>query len=705
MTPLIAEQEKSYGALDLARLAAAFLVIAIHTSPLLSLSEPSDVILTRIIARIAVPLFFMISGFFALRAPSPWHFIRKNLLLYLAAMILYLPIGIYAGHYTHAGIGQVLQMLLWDGTFYHLWYLPACITGMLIVYFLEKHMPIKIVLPITFALYLIGLFGDSYYGLIVDTPVDHFFYQPLFHVFSYTRNGFFFAPFFIALGALCQHKPALISRRCALSWLPISLLCLISEGLFLHRTPVIRHDSMYLFLIPVLYFIFTFLQSLPIQSHPVCRSLSTWIYIVHPLAIILVRAGAKPFALQDILVQNSLIHYIAVCLVSLGVSFVISDLFTRWKNPVFREGRAWIELDRAALIHNIEALRTKLPPDCTLMPVLKANAYGHGAALLAKELQKQGINIVCVATAAEGAALRKQGFRQKILVLGYTHPKEFTLLRRYRLMQTVIDAPYAAILNQDGRRFRVHIGIDTGMHRLGEPAQNSTEINQIFQMKHLSIDGICTHFSTADNTPEGRAQTHAQIEQFQHLLGQLQEQGCQIPKTHLQASYGLLYFPDCTGSYARVGIALYGLLSSRQDNEHCPLPLQPVLSLKARVASVKTLQSGDTAGYGSAIEARQEKKIAILSIGYADGLPRTLSEHNGRVLLHGCEAPILQVCMDLTMVDITKIPLEVNAGDTAVLIGRSENNEITAYELAEKTNTITNEILSRLGHRLARTIK
>ncbi|MCI8589880.1 MAG: serine racemase VanT catalytic subunit [Clostridiales bacterium] len=704
MTHCTVNPSKNYGALDLARLVAAFLVVAIHTGPLLCFGETVDLILTRIIARIAVPLFFMISGFFVLCAPSPWHFIRKNLLLYIAAILLYLPIGIYAGHFDPMTIAQAIQMLLWDGTFYHLWYLPACITGILFVYYLCKHLPLKPVILITFGLYLIGLLGDSYFGFVRGTPIDHYFYQPLFRIFSYTRNGLFFAPFFITLGAAIRNRQTLTIRQCA-AFLPLSVLFLISEGLLLHQFHQTRHDSMYLFLIPVLFLLFSFLCALPVRPLPYCRLLSMWIYILHPLAILFVRALAKRSALQNLLIQNSLIHFIAVCVVSFGFSVAISYLCIRLAKPVLTKGRAWIELDRTALLHNIAALRAQLPDNCALMPVLKANAYGHGAALIAKELQKQEIAIVCVATASEGAELRKQGFRRKILVLGYTHPKDFILLRRYRLIQTIVDVSYAHILNQDGRRYHVHIGIDTGMHRFGEPAENRSEIRQIFNMKHLLIEGICTHFSMAENTQEGRTRTLAQNEHFQHLLQHLREERYKIPKTHLQASYGLLYFPDCTGDYARIGIALYGLLSSRQDSETCPIPLQAVLSLKARVASTKTLQNGETAGYGNQISANGEKRIAILSIGYADGLPRMLGESHGRVLLHGYEAPILQICMDLTIVDISKIPEQVIAGDTAVLIGHSENQEISAYELAEKTHTITNEILSRLGSRLERFIQ
>ena len=182
------------------------------------------------------------------------------------------------------------------------------------------------------------------------------------------------------------------------------------------------------------------------------------------------------------------------------------------------------------------------------------------------------------------------------------------------------------------------------------------------------------------------------------------QRGLNCGKIHLLSSDGLLQYPELAGDYARVGIALYGVLSQGADMESCRIDLRPVLSVKARVALVKDLYAGETAGYGLGYIAESNRKIAVLSIGYADGIPRDLSCGKGRVLIAGSEAPIIGlICMDQLLVDVTDIP-DAAAGDTAVLIGTSGSRQITACDLAEQTGTITNEILSRLGNRLNRII-
>ncbi|MFQ8983467.1 MAG: alanine racemase C-terminal domain-containing protein [Evtepia sp.] len=186
-------------------------------------------------------------------------------------------------------------------------------------------------------------------------------------------------------------------------------------------------------------------------------------------------------------------------------------------------------------------------------------------------------------------------------------------------------------------------------------------------------------------------------------MERLPNQGIALPTVHLLASHGLLNYPDLGGDYARVGIALYGLLSTREDRNLAAPDLRPVLSLRARVASVKTLSPGCAAGYGLAFVAQRPTKVAVLAIGYADGLPRTLT--GGQVLLHGCRAPIVgRICMDQTLVDVTEIPA-VDPGDVAVLLGTSGQETTTAYDLAQQAGTITNEILSRLGPRLERIVR
>lgn len=371
--------------------------------------------------------------------------------------------------------------------------------------------------------------------------------------------------------------------------------------------------------------------------------------------------------------------------------------------PGFSCGRAWIELDGAALRYNVSSLTAELPEHCELMPAVKAEAYGHGAVLISKELNQIGVRAFCVAAVAEGVQLRKQKIKGEILVLGYTHPEDFHLLSQYNLAQTVVDYPYACLLNEYGKTISVHIGIDTGMHRLGERWENMEQIYEIFEMENLRIEGMFTHLSADDTmTPEDQEFTNAQIHDFYEVVEKLKEQGYPCPKLHLQASYGIVNYPDTAEDYARVGIALYGVLSTREDTESCRIPLKPVLSLKVRIASVRSVHPGEAVGYGRQFIADHEMKIATLAIGYADGLPRTLSNGVGEALVKGYRVPIVgRICMDQTMIDVTDIP-DVQSGDIAVIIGTSGEEEITACDIAEQTGTISNEVLSRLGSRLER---
>ncbi len=370
----------------------------------------------------------------------------------------------------------------------------------------------------------------------------------------------------------------------------------------------------------------------------------------------------------------------------------------------FCRGRAWLELDAAALRENIRLLQKRLPDGCRLMPVVKADAYGHGAVLIAKELQKEGVQAFCVAGVREGVQLRRNGIRGLILVLGYTHPKQFPLLCAYQLTQTVIDAAYAKQLNDYGECIHVHIGIDTGMHRLGIRSSMLDEIRAVYELEHLCVDGLFTHLCASDTMAERECSyTKAQAEAFYDLIGQLQSMGYPCPNLHIQASYGVWNYPQLAGDYARVGIALYGVLSTKEDTEKWK-ELQPVLSLKARIATVKTLYEGESAGYGIQFTARRTMRIATLTIGYADGLPRALSCGVGGALVHGVYAPVIgRVCMDQTTVDISNIP-SVQAGEEAVLIGRCGQLQISVCDIASQAGTITNEILSRMGARLERVL-
>lgn len=364
-------------------------------------------------------------------------------------------------------------------------------------------------------------------------------------------------------------------------------------------------------------------------------------------------------------------------------------------------GRAWAEIHMANLDHNVRALRDVLPHGCELMAVVKANAYGHGDVEIAGYLNRNGVASFAVAMLEEGIRLRTHGIEGDILILGYTDPQRAPELVRYRLSQTVTDYRHAKQLNASKQQISVHIKIDTGMHRLGESCNNAAEIASIFQCSNLKIQGIYTHLCVADSTQEdGIAFTKKQLSDFYSLLEQLKQRQIKLPKIHIQSSYGFLNYPELQCSYARIGIALYGVLSSPGNKTKVQPELRPVLSLKTRVVLIRQIAAGECVGYGRAFSASRSTRIAVLSIGYADGVPRSLSCGRGEVLIHGCRAPIIgRICMDQLVIDITDIH-DVKRGDMATLIGKDGSEVITSEEVAAASGTITNELLSRLGERL-----
>lgn len=730
------QKQKNYVWLDRFRLIAALLVIAIHTSPLASFSGEGDFFFTRVLARIAVPFFLMVTGFFFPSDPGQlWKSLKKLCLLYGGSILLYLPLGLYAGHYRALYFTDALRMLLFDGSFYHLWYFPAAITGMLLVFALNRVLKLRWVCVISVVLYVIGLFGDSYFGLAEKLPPVKAAYEGMFRLFSYTRNGIFMAPVFLVLGILIRKYSLKALRLSALRYalcLLVSFVCMTAEAFTLHNLRLQRHDSMYVFLLPVMASLFLLLLSLPETAAqlrstavPAVRAAAPrrtavataamWIYLLHPAFIVLVRAAAKLLHLTGLLVDNSLLHYLAVSILSVAAGFALSFLqmhffSTRWQGRCLAKtasptSRAWIELDLDALRQNVALLQKCVPDGCRLMPAVKANAYGHGAIPIARELNRLGIDCFCVACAAEGIELRRAGITGEILILGYTHPTEFSLLCRYRLTQSVTDYAYAEKMQQSGIRLHVHIAVDTGMHRLGIRCEDIEHIAAVYQMKNLLVDGIFTHLSACDSAaPDCHAFTESQILAFRQVVKALSQEGISCKGIHLLSSYGMLNYPEAAESYVRPGIALYGLFSTEDDtrNLHELCPLKPVLSLKARVASVRALYAGESVGYGLAFTADHDMQVAVLSIGYADGLPRELSCGNGSVLIDGQRAPIVgRICMDQTLIDVSQLS-DVKQGDTAVLIGVSGSEQITAGELAGKCHTIANELLSRLGSRLER---
>lgn len=309
------------GSWDAFKWLAAFLVVAIHTSPLESIWPYGDFLLTRIAARLAVPFFFMLTGYFTVQVKKTE---KKLFLLYLGVTCLYLPVQIYKymGGETFTA-GRILKDIFFDGTFYHLWYLPACMLGLALMTLLLKCGKENAV-AISILLYVIGLLGDSYFGLVRLSPILSKVYDGMFTCFSYTRNGIFMAPLFLILGRLFREKEKKRkqNKEKELILFLCSFVLMIQEALLLHNTDWQKHDSMYLFLPLCSYHLFAFLRCVNERALPSERSGkradSLWlkgpmyIYFLHPLVIILVRGCAKVIKMPA-LVECSPLYYLCVC--------------------------------------------------------------------------------------------------------------------------------------------------------------------------------------------------------------------------------------------------------------------------------------------------------------------------------------------------------------------------------------------------------
>ncbi len=677
-------------ALDRFRLLAAILVVAVHTAPLASYSPVGDRYLTRVLGRVAVPFFLMVSGYFL--AQKEWRhtrrFLKRIALLYVVCVSSYLPLNAYAGQLT----SDFFRRLVTDGTFYHLWYFPALLLGVPIARWLSRS-GTRTALLLAGVLYLLGLGGDSYYGLAVRLPALQAVYDVIFQVFTYTRNGLFFVPLFVLMGAAGQR----FSRKQSICGLSLSFLLMSIEASWLHGLGVPRHDSMYAALPLVMVFLFSLLLSIDQGQQRSLRDLSALVYVLHPWCIVLIRGSAEVLGLDDLLVQNSLGHFCAVLALSFGLSALLLSLRPRPLRPM---GRAWREIDLEALVHNAAVLQKALSPDQKLMAVVKADAYGHGAVQVCRRLYRAGIRAFAVACLAEGVMLRKAGLRGTILILGYTPPEDTPLLHRWRLTQTVVDAGHGRALDAQGRRIQVHLALDTGMHRLGIPAEEHEAIAAMYRLSHLQIDGVFSHLNVSDSLEEADvAYTQRQLDTFYDTIAWMRASGYDPGRIHVQASYGIWDLPPQPCAYARAGIALYGIRSDSTPIQRT-LDLRPVLSLRTRVATIRDLQPGDTAGYGRVYRCTRPSRLAVVTIGYGDGLPRELSQRGGQVLLRGHRCPMVgRMCMDQLLIDVTDLE-DVCPGDVVTLLGRDGGQEIRAEELAQRCGTITNELLSRLGARL-----
>lgn len=365
--------------------------------------------------------------------------------------------------------------------------------------------------------------------------------------------------------------------------------------------------------------------------------------------------------------------------------------------------RAWIEINETALRQNVKAIKQSLSPQTSLMAVVKADAYGHGAVNVAQTVLEAGGEALAVATLQEGIELRQAQIQAPILILGAIHTvEEIQALVKWNLEPTLCSLQQASVFGETLQTLQtslpVHLKLDTGMSRLGVLWKDVVPFVRCVQkFPQLEIKSIYSHLATADEKNDTFMEV--QRERFESAIAQLNSIGFTPPCFHLANSAATLRDPNCHYDLVRVGLALYGL--SPSPHLASVSPLQPVLEVKARITQIKELPAGAGVSYGHQFITQKPTPIAVIGIGYADGVPRNLSNHL-EVLLHGKKVPqIGAITMDQLMLDISNCE-QVQPGDIVTLIGKQGEHTITANDWAQKLGTISWEILCSFKHRLPR---
>ncbi len=376
--------------------------------------------------------------------------------------------------------------------------------------------------------------------------------------------------------------------------------------------------------------------------------------------------------------------------------------------------KIWAEINTDALRHNYRTVRDavrKNAPDCRIISVVKADAYGHGMVPVSRILLSEGCDFFAVSCVSEAVHLRQEtGGKADILILGYSQPEDAETLIRNDIIQTVFSEEYARRLSSEiarlkaekvlpaDARLRVHIKLDTGMNRLGfdaaAPLETADGIRRVLALPHLSCEGMFTHFATADTDAGNKGQTASQLARFNEVESMLTKTGDCPPLCHCCNSAAAIHLPEGYKSAVRAGIILYGLSPSGEI-----LPdFHPVMTLKTRIAHVHTLRAGESVSYGATFTASRDMRIATVPIGYGDGFLRHYKTAS-LYLPDGTPAPILgRICMDQCMIDLGDA--DVQPGDEITVFGGDNGSRIEA--LAAAGETINYEITTILTPRVPR---
>lgn len=361
--------------------------------------------------------------------------------------------------------------------------------------------------------------------------------------------------------------------------------------------------------------------------------------------------------------------------------------------------RSWVEVNLRKLIENLDAYKAELNNKTQIMAVVKADAYGHGAQVISNTLANlRGLNLFAVSNIEEAIELRMSGITGEILILGYTPIVLLNEVEKYNLTQTLLSEEYAEMVYGSGINVKCQFAIDTGMNRIGLDSSNIDKCIKIIKKYSdlLYLNGVFTHLCVADEPKIQSCEfTRLQIQRFNTVVDKISD--LNLKYIHYMNSAGGLFHSG--GGIVRLGIVLYGL---KPDYKNVlPKKIQPVLAWKTVIAMIKTVEEGNTVGYGRIYQTTKRTRIATLPTGYADGYRRELS-NVGYVLIKGKRANIVgRICMDQMMVDVTDIE-GVSVGDEVILIGEDSGEHITADDMARMIGTIGYEIVCGISKRVPR---
>ena len=366
--------------------------------------------------------------------------------------------------------------------------------------------------------------------------------------------------------------------------------------------------------------------------------------------------------------------------------------------------RTWAEIDLDAIAYNLRSIRAHTERNAKILCVVKADAYGHGFFEIAKTLQENGADAFAVATFEEAMLLRKHGFQELILVLGRVNETLAEEMVENDISATVFDMHFAKEMSAAavklGKKAKIHIKLDTGMSRIGFDCSDKSadDIEKICTLPSIESEGIFSHFACADE-----AEKQPSVEQFtafSDMLKKLEDRGIHFTYRHICNSAGIMEFPEYHLDMVRPGIILYGCYPSSEVKKHA-LPLKSAMTVKARVVRIDTKSAGTSVSYGGTYKTTKPTKIATVSIGYADGYLRALS-NKAYMSVHGVKVPVVgRICMDLCMIDVSDVNT-ISVGDEVIVFGNGGENDETATTLAAMADTISYELLCAVGNRTPR---